>query len=95
MNILIANDDGPDAHGLRVLQQAVQAVYPEARMMTLTQRQGRGGQGMAITPMAVEELPLEQIAPDVYLCDGTPADLMYVGLGTPERFLPNGQSTWW
>jgi 5'-nucleotidase len=91
MNVLIANDDGPDAYGLEVLCRAVTAVYPNARVVRLTQKQGQGGQGMAITPMAAEELPLEEIAPDVYLCDGTPADLMYVGLGTPERFLPKGQ----
>ena len=91
MNILITNDDGPGAYGLEVLQGAVQAVYPEARIVTLTQKQGRGGQGLAITPVDAEALPIETVEPDVYICDGTPADLIYAGVGMSRRFLADGQ----
>lgn len=91
MNILIANDDGPAAHGLALLQRAARAVYPEARIVTLAPRLGQGGQGLAITPLPAEALTVEQIAGDCYVCDGKPADLMYVGLGLPHRFLPHGQ----
>ena len=91
MNILIANDDGPEAHGLAVLQRAARAVYPEARIVTLAPRWGQGGQGLAITPLAADALEVEKIEPDFYVCDGKPADLIYVGLGLPERYLPSGQ----
>lgn len=91
MNILLTNDDGPNAHGLEVLRRAVRTVYPESRIVTLTQKQGRGGQGLAITPLAAEAFHVEEVEPGFYVCDGTPADLIYVGLGSPQRFLPQGQ----
>lgn len=91
MNILIANDDGPEAHGLALLRNAAKARYPEAKIVTLAPRLGQGGQGLAITPLPAEALSVEQIAPDFYVCDGKPADLMYVGLGLPQRFLSHGQ----
>ena len=91
MNILIANDDGSEAYGLRLLQEAVRSVYPDAKIVTLAPRLGQGGQGLAITPQAAEEIPVEQIKPNFYVCDGKPADLIYVGLGLPHRFLPHGQ----
>ena len=91
MNIMIANDDGPEAHGLALLRRAARTVYPEARIVTLAPRIGQGGQGLAITPLAADALALEQIEPGFYVCDGKPADLIYVGLGLPHRFLPHGQ----
>lgn len=91
MNILLTNDDGPEAHGLTLLQQAVRTVYPKAKIVTLAPRQGQGGQGLGITPLAEEEFHIEQIEPDFFVCHGKPADLIYVGLGTPRRFLSEGQ----
>ena len=90
MNILITNDDGPEAHGLALLRRAAKAVYPEAKIVTLSPRRGQGGQGLAITPLAPEELGVEQIERDFYVCDGTPADLIYLGLGLPQRYLDRG-----
>jgi broad specificity polyphosphatase/5'/3'-nucleotidase SurE len=83
VNILIANDDGPEAYGLKVLQEAARSAYLDAKIVTLATRLGQGGQGMAITPLAAEEIPVEEIEPDFYVCDGKPADLIYVGLGLP------------
>jgi 5'/3'-nucleotidase SurE len=91
MNILITNDDGPEAHGLALLRKVARAVYPEARIVTLAPRLGQGGQGLAITPLAADALKVEKIAPHFYVCDGKPADLIYVGLGMPHRYLPGGQ----
>ncbi|MEO7859754.1 MAG: 5'/3'-nucleotidase SurE [Nitrospirales bacterium] len=91
MNILVTNDDGPEAHGLAVLRRAAKAVYPDAKIVTLSPKRGQGGQGLAITPLAPEELEVEQIEPDFYVCEGTPADLIYLGLGLPRRFLGSGQ----
>ena len=91
MNILITNDDGPEAYGLGLLRLAARMVYPDARIVTLAPRLGQGGQGLAITPLAAEALPVEQIGSDCYVCDGKPADLIYVGLGLPQRFLSQGQ----
>lgn len=91
MNILITNDDGPEAHGLAVLRQAAKAVYPAAKIVTLSPERGQGGQGLAITPLAPEDLEVERIESDFYVCEGTPADLIYVGLGLPQRYLGSGQ----
>jgi len=91
MNVLITNDDGPEAYGLALLQRAARATFPEAQIVTIAPHNGQGGLGMAITPIPPEVLTVEQLEKDFYICHGKPADLIYVGLGMSDRFLAEGR----
>lgn len=90
MNILIANDDGPCAEGLGVLRVAARAAYPDATIVTISPKNAIGGQGLSVTPKHLEDLLVEKIASQFYVCDAKPADLIYLALGEPERFLSHG-----
>ena len=64
MNILIANDDGPVAYGLTVLQCAARVAFPDARIVTIAPHIGQGGLSLAITPAPPEDLMIEQLKKD-------------------------------
>ncbi len=90
MNILIANDDGPGSEGLKALQTATEAAYPDATIVTFVPRKSVGGQGLSVTPQLLDDFVVEEVASHFYVCDARPADLIYLALGEPERFLKNG-----
>jgi 5'-nucleotidase len=90
MNILIANDDGPDSEGLKALQTATKAAYPDAIIITFVPRKPIGGQGLSVTPQPLDDFVIEEVVPHFYVCDARPADLIYLALGEPERFLKRG-----
>ena len=79
MNILISNDDGPEAEGLALLRKAAVKAYPGSKIVTLVPELGRGGQSLSITPMAQEELKIKRLEADFYVLEGTPADAVYSG----------------
>lgn len=91
MNILIANDDGSEAEGLAVLRAATKEAHPEATIVCLCPREPVGGLGLSVTPKALNAFQVEQVASHVYISDAKPADLIYLALGQPERFLPDGR----
>jgi len=91
MNILIANDDGPEAEGLGALRSAAQTAYPGATVVILSPKTPLGGQGLSVTPKPLDEFTVEEVACQFYIADAKPADLMYLGLGQPERFLKQGR----
>ena len=91
MKILIANDDGPKAEGLQVLRAAAKAAYPHATIVTITPRQPSGGQGLSVTPRNLRDLPVERMDSQWYVCDAKPADIIYLALGQPRRFLARGR----
>jgi 5'/3'-nucleotidase SurE len=89
MNILITNDDGPVAVGLLVLQCAAKRVFPDARVVTLTPQNREGGKSLSITSSSksiAEGLPLAHSAGNI-----TPADLIYLALGSSHLFLNEGE----
>jgi 5'-nucleotidase len=90
VNILITNDDGPLAAGLLVLQCAVKRVFPDAKVVTLTPQSGEGGKSLSVTPYK-HKIVSEGIA--LPHLDGTitPADLIYLALGSPHLFLDEGE----
>lgn len=91
MQILITNDDGPGTAGLQTLRQAVQGACPAATIVTLTMDQWLGGQGMSVSCCDIDTLPIYRVASDTYICPSRPADLVYLALGRPRRFLPVGE----
>ena len=85
MRILISNDDGVHAHGLRAL---VRAVRPLGEVTVIVPDRPRSACGHAVTlhkPLRVEEVALdgEGIA---LICNGTPADCVALGV---EVILPS------
>lgn len=50
MNILIVNDDGSGAYGLRVLSDAAHAKWPRARIVTIVPKSDMSGCGSSIKP---------------------------------------------
>ena len=91
MNILIANDDGPGSEGLKALQTATKAAYPDATIVTFVPRKPMGGQGLSVTPQLLDDFVVDEVASHFYVCDARPADLIYLALGEPERFLKRGR----
>jgi 5'-nucleotidase len=90
VNILIANDDGFKADGLAVLCSAAKQAYPDATIVCLCPKDPVGGLGLSVTPRDLDAFQVEKVASHVYVSDAKPADLIYLALGQPERFLPDG-----
>lgn len=91
MNILIANDDGFEAEGLAVLWSTAKQAYPDATVVCLCPKEPMGGLGLSVTPKDLGAFQVERVAPYAYVSNGKPADLIYLALGQPERFLPDGK----
>lgn len=90
MNILITNDDGPLAVGLFVLQCAARRVFPHARLVTLTPQRGEGGKSLSVTTCG-KEVVVEGTGLAHFVRDATPADLIYLALGSSHLFLDEGE----
>lgn len=75
MNILIANDDGVFAPGIRALAQALR---PLGRVVIVAPESERSGYSSALTL----DRPLRpiQISEDVWAVNGTPADCVYLSM---------------
>ncbi|MEE9466539.1 MAG: 5'/3'-nucleotidase SurE [Candidatus Neomarinimicrobiota bacterium] len=72
--ILVSNDDGIQAPGLRAL---CQALLPLGRVVVMAPEVERSAMGHAITlsdPLRVTEIDLEMEGVTAYACSGTPAD---------------------
>lgn len=91
MNILVANDDGFEAEGLAVLCSAAERAFPSATVVCLCPKVPMGGLGLSVTPKDLSAFQVEQVASHIYVSDAKPADLIYLALGQPERFLPDGK----
>jgi 5'/3'-nucleotidase SurE len=89
MNILITNDDGPLAAGLLILQCAAKRVFPDAKIVTLTPQSGEGGKSLSVTPSYRNIVAKEQ--PLAHAGNITPADLIYLALGSSHLFLEDGE----
>jgi 5'/3'-nucleotidase SurE len=91
VNILVSNDDGPQAIGLEVLRASIRKAFPRSKVVTVVPNLAQGGQGLSITPRAAEDISVERIQRDFYVVEGKPADGIYITLGNPRRFLSRGR----
>lgn len=91
MNILITNDDGANAYGLRILARAVKQEFAGATAVILTTAEAMVGQGMCITPVHLLEIPVKQRESGFFVCRAKPVDLVYLALQHPEQFLASGR----
>jgi len=94
MHILLTNDDGVEAPGLRAL---VEVLAPHARLTVVAPDRQRSAMGLAITlhsALQVDELdpPLPGIA--LYRCSGTPTDCVAIAVyalcSTPPDLVISG-----
>ncbi len=93
MNILIVNDDGPKALGLRILRDAVKLRWPHARQVVMVPVKPMTGQGMSVTAVReIGKLKREQVEPDFWVVEGKPADLIYLATYHYNEFISTG--TW-
>ncbi len=89
MRILVSNDDGVHAPGLRALVEALSSV---GRVVVVAPDRERSAVGHALT--LHRPLRLERLRPDWYAVDGTPTDCVHLGvhgiLGRPPDLVVAG-----
>lgn len=78
MHVLLTNDDGIDAPGLAALEEACRGWA--CRMIVVAPKEPHSGCGHRVT--TDRPLVLEQLGPDRYHVDGTPADCVRLALAT-------------
>jgi len=81
--ILLSNDDGYAAEGLRQLRTELQR---HARVIVCAPEVNQSATSHSLSLHRV--LRLRHIEPDVFALDGTPADCVYVALNSGDRVLP-------
>lgn len=84
MNILLSNDDGYRAEGLRTLAKALQAL---GRVVVVAPDRNRSGASSSLTL----DVPIrcERIEKDYYVVTGSPADCIHVGCYEVMNELPD------
>jgi 5'-nucleotidase len=78
MHVLLSNDDGIEAQGLRVLRETLQEARPQWRITTIapTNEQSATSHSLTLTrPLRVDE-----VRPREFAIDGTPTDCVLVGV---------------
>ncbi|MEM9366918.1 MAG: 5'/3'-nucleotidase SurE [Planctomycetota bacterium] len=84
MRILITNDDGVDAPGIRALERTLTAYCarrgPAWSLITLAPDRGRSECGHSVSNLS--ELTLNRLSAQRYSLDGTPVDCVRVALAT-------------
>ncbi len=81
--LLLSNDDGYAAEGLRTLRRELQR---HARVIVCAPEVNQSASSHSLSLHRV--LRLREIEPDVFALDGTPADCVYVALNSGDRVLP-------
>lgn len=78
MNILLSNDDGHQAPGIRTLFEALRQ-WPEARrVVMIAPDRNRSAASNSLTLM--DPLRIQSVAPDIYSVNGTPTDCVHLGI---------------
>jgi 5'-nucleotidase len=77
MVVLLTNDDGIDAPGIRAMQQAIAQVHDAPTVFVAPKDQLSGCSHQTSTHRAIT---IEQRAPDAFAVDGTPVDCTRIGV---------------
>ena len=75
MRILVSNDDGVHAAGIKILAQSLSRI---AEVVVVAPAQERSSSGHGLSLQA--PLRLEQIEKNIYACSGYPADCTLIAL---------------
>lgn len=78
MNILLSNDDGYLAPGIRMLFDTLRQWSGARRVVMMAPDRNRSAASNALTLM--DPLRIQQIEPDVYSVNGTPTDCVHLGI---------------
>lgn len=78
MNILLSNDDGYLAPGIRTLFDALRQWSGARRVVMMAPDRNRSAASNSLTLM--EPLRIQQIEPDIYSVNGTPTDCVHLGI---------------
>src|SRR3954467_11346430 len=81
--ILLSNDHGHRARGLRTLAEALRT-FADVVVCAPETEQSTTSHSLTLT----RPLRLRQVEPSVYAVDGTPADCVYVALNAGTKILP-------
>lgn len=91
MNILVVNDDGKNALGLKLLREGVSLTLRDAKVVCMTTAEPGIGMSMGVSEWRdARDLPMKQLDTDYYEVDCKPCDLLYLACGHPELFLNTG-----
>ena len=77
MNILLTNDDGYEAEGIKLLKEELSSF---GRVVIVAPKEVMSAKSVAITITRAQEV--KQVEPDVFYMDGTPADCVAFGLSS-------------
>jgi len=75
LRILITNDDGIDAPGLKIMQQIAAELTDDWWVLAPKKNQSGAGHRFSLS----QELKLQKRASNIYFMDGTPADCTVIG----------------
>jgi 5'-nucleotidase len=82
--VLISNDDGIHAPGLKVLEKAIRAIAREVWVIAPTEEQSAAGHAITLRrPLRINKLKARR-----YTVDGTPTDCVLLGLNEVMRESP-------
>jgi 5'/3'-nucleotidase SurE len=90
MNILITNDDGPQAHGLKLMREAVAKHFRSPTVITLVPERDVTGIGTGLIAHDLEAMKVTQREPDFYTAPGSPMDMIDLAFLHSDQFLSRG-----
>lgn len=87
MRILLTNDDGIEAPGIRALESTAQSLFPDAKIFTVAPMEAQSGCGHRVT--VEHPIQVHQKDHNSWAVDGTPADCTRIALAelVPEADL--------
>lgn len=91
MNILVVNDDGPNAYGLRVLLAAVKKNWRHSKIVALVPKTDQSGVGMGVKSRPEKLKPKKEGSGLFVVPSATPVDLVHLAFVRSENFIPAGQ----
>lgn len=92
MNVLVTNDDGPNAFGLQVLRDAVKKLR-RSKTVVIVPKTEQSCMGFAVKTGDVSKLRPQKIRSDFFAVPAaTPVDIVNLAFVRAEEFLPKGQT---
>lgn len=91
MNVLLISDDGVGSVGTQILQETALAVWPKAKVITMSPVEPQPNASFGISPgmdgSGVPYVASKEVSPNTYAVEGTPIDCLYLGVLYPTYFL--------